>query len=92
MEYVECLYDRYIKDFKCKYYLIKSTKRFLDEEDRIEVYGVKIDKLNNLGQVLDSSLVKDVGINKTDVQNFIKSLQDGQVTPLSLEEVVDDHI
>lgn len=92
MEQFECLYDRYIRDFRCKYYLIKSTKKFLDEEDKIEIYGVKIDKINKEGQVLDSNLVKDVGINKADVQNFIKFLNDGQVTPLSLEDVVADHI
>ena len=90
MEQVECLYDRYIKDFRCKYYMTKSTKQYIDDKDTVSVFGVKIDKLDKLGSVISSASVSDVGINETDVRQFIKLLNDGRVTPITLEDIVKD--
>lgn len=90
MEQVECLYDRYIKDFRCKYYMTKSTKQYIDDKDTVSVFGVKIDKLDKLGSVISSASVSDVGINETDVRQFIKKLNDGRVTPITLEDIVKD--
>ena len=45
MEQVECLYDRYIQNFRCKYYMTKTTKKYIDDSDIVSSFGVKIDKL-----------------------------------------------
>jgi len=92
MENSVCLYDRYIKDFRCKYYITKSTKKFVTGEDLISCYGVKIDKLDCAGKLLSSAEAQDVGINETDVREFIKRLNDGGVTPITLNDIVADMI
>lgn len=90
MENSICLYDRYIKDFRCKYYITKSIKQFVTGEDLVNCFGVKIDKLNKDGKILSSAEVGDVGINETDVREFIKLLNDGAVTPITLNDIVSD--
>ena len=91
MELNEFLYERYIKDFKCKYYITKNTKKYIDERDTVNFYGVKIDKIDNDGSVISSASVKNVGINENDVKNFIKILEEGKVTPITLEDIVKDY-
>ena len=90
MEQVECLYDRYIQDFRCKYYMTKTTKKFIDDKDTVNSYGVKIDKISNRGKLLSSVSVDNVGINENDVRLFIKALNDGRVTPITLEDIIKD--
>ena len=92
MELVECLYDRYIKDFRCKYYMTKTTKKFIDNKDTVKSFGVKIDKLSHNGEILSSACVNNVGINENDVRSFIKTLTDGKVTPITLEDIVNDRL
>jgi hypothetical protein len=87
-----CLYDRYIKDFRCKYYITKATKKFITVEDLINCFGVKIDKLDEHGELLSSAEVNDIGINEMDVRGFIKLLNDGDVTPITLNDIVSDMI
>ena len=90
MEHEECLYDRYIKDFRCKYYMTKTTKKFIDDKDTVNSFGVKIDKLSRKGKLLSTARVNNVGINEHDVRRFIKLLNDGSVTPITLEDIVKD--
>lgn len=90
MEEMECLYDRYIQDFRCKYYMTKTTKKFIDDSDTVNSFGVKIDKISNTGKLLSSVSVNNVGINENDVRTFIKLLNDGKVTPITLEDIVRD--
>ena len=90
MEQVECLYDRYIKDFRCKYYMTKTTRKYIDDDDTVNAYGVKIDKISRKGKVISTVTVQDVGINENDVRLFIKLLNDGKVTPITLEDIVND--
>lgn len=90
MEQIECLYDRYIKDFRCKYYMTKTTKKFIDVGDEVNSFGVKIDKISSNGQLLSSACVDNVGINENDVRTFIKLLNDGKVTPITLRDIVKD--
>ena len=90
MEQIECLYDRYIRDFRCKYYMIKTTRKFIDNNDTINTFGVKIDKFSRSGILISSASVNDVGINENDVKSFIKLLNDGRVTPISLKDIVND--
>ena len=90
MEQIECLYDRYIRDFRCKYYMIKTTRKFIDNNDTINIFGVKIDKFSQSGILLSSASVNDVGINENDVKSFIKLLNDGRVTPITLRDIVND--
>lgn len=92
MESSVCLYDRYIKNFRCRYYITKSTKQFLTGEDLVNCFGVKIDKLDEEGKVLSTAEVDDVGINETDVREFIKLLKDGKVTPITLNDIVSDTV
>ena len=92
MEDSICIYERYIKDFRCKYYITKSTKQFVTGKDLINCYGVKIDKLDSDGNILSSAKVSDIGINETDVRSFIKRLNDGKVTPITLNDIVTDMI
>lgn len=90
MEESVCLYDRYIKDFRCKYYITKSTKKFVTGDSLVNCFGVKIDKLDDSGKLLSSAGVDDVGINERDVKDFVKVLNDGQVTPITLNDIVID--
>ena len=90
MEQIECLYDRYIKDFRCKYYMTKTTRKFIDDNDTVNSFGVKIDKISNTGKLLSTVSVNDVGINENDVRTFIKLLNDGRVTPITLKDIVND--
>ncbi len=90
MEQIECLYDRFIKNFRCKYYMTKTTKKFIDDNDTVSSFGVKIDKISHSGKLLSSVCVNNVGINENDVRSFIKSLNDGKVTPITLEDIVKD--
>lgn len=90
MEQVECLYVRYIKDFRCKYYMTKTTKKFIDDNDIVNSFGVKIDKISFSGKLLSSASVNNIGINENDVRSFIKSLNDGKVTPITLDDIVND--
>lgn len=90
MEQKICLYDRYIKDFRCKYYITKATKKFIDDTDTINSFGIKIDKFARNGRLLSSAAVYNVGINENDVRTFIKKLKDGMVTPITLEDIVKD--
>lgn len=90
MEDTVCLYDRYIKEFRCKYYITKSTKKFLSGEDTVKCYGVRIDKLDDTGKLLSTAKVDEVGINEDDVRSFLKVLKDGQVTPITLNDIVTD--
>lgn len=90
MEQIECLYDRFIKDFRCKYYMTRTTKKFIDDKDTINSFGVKIDKISSSGKLLSTACVNNIGINENDVRKFIKSLNDGKVTPITLEDIVKD--
>ena len=90
METIECLYDRYIKDFRCKYYMTKTTRKFIDDNDTVNSFGVKIDKVSHNGELLSSDSVNNVGINENDVRSFIKLLNDGKVTPITLRYIVND--
>ena len=90
MEQIECLYDRYIKDFRCKYYMTKTTRKFIDDTDTVSSFGVKIDKVSRGGKLLSSACVNNIGINENDVRSFIKTLNEGKVTPITLEDIVND--
>lgn len=90
MEQIECLYDRYIQNFRCKYYMTKTTRKYIDDSDTVNSFGVKIDKISLNGAVLSTMSVNNVGINESDVRSFIKSLNDGMVTPITLEDIVND--
>ena len=90
MEQIECLYDRYIQDFRCKYYMTKTTKKFIDDNDSVNSFGVKIEKLNSRGRIVSSACVNDIGINENDVRAFIKVLDEGMVTPITLKDIVKD--
>ena len=90
MEQVECLYDRYIQDFRCKYYMTKTTRKYIDDSDTVNSFGVKIDKLSSSGKLIASASVNNVGINESDVRSFIKTLNDGLVTPVTLKDIVND--
>lgn len=90
MEQIECLYDRYIKDFRCKYYMTNTTRKYIDDKDTVKSYGVRIEKISKKGELLSVASVSNVGINENDVKTFIKKLKDGSVTPISLEYIVHD--
>jgi len=90
MEQVECLYDRYIQNFRCKYYMTKTTRKYIDDSDTVSSFGVKIDKFSSSGKLISSASVNNVGINESDVRLFIKTLNDGLVTPITLKDIVND--
>ena len=90
MEQIECLYDRYIQDFRCKYYMTKTTRKYIDDNDTVSSFGVKIDKLSSNGKLISSASVNNIGINESDVRLFIKTLNDGLVTPVTLKDIVND--
>ena len=90
MEQIECLYDRYIKGFRCKYYMTKTTKKFIDDEDTVNSFGVKIDKISRGGKLLATASVNNVGINENDVRYFVKVLKEEKVTPITLKDIIKD--
>lgn len=69
------VYEEYTSKYKCNYYLVESTKKFVDNGDTIATFGIKIERLKDDGQVRDFIILDDVGINKEDVTLCIESLK-----------------
>lgn len=72
---LEKVYEEYTNNYKCNYYLIESTKRFVDNGDIINTFGIRIETLKDNGQVETSVILDNVGINKEDVKNCIDRLK-----------------
>ena len=70
--------------------MTKTTRKYIDESDTVNSYGIKIDKISRDGRLLSSASVNNVGINENDVRTFIKKLKDGFVTPITLQDIVND--
>ena len=73
-----------------KWLRAKTTRRYIDDSDTVSSFGVKIDKLSSSGKLISSASVNNVGINESDVRSFIKTLNDGLVTPITLKDIVND--
>lgn len=69
------VYEEYRNNYKCNYYLIESTKTFVDNGDIINTFGIRIEKLKDNGQVDTNIILDNVGINKEDVKNCIDRLK-----------------
>lgn len=69
------VYEEYTNKYKCNYYLIESTKTFVDNGDIINTFGIRIEKLKDNGQVDTNIILDNVGINKEDVKNCIDRLK-----------------
>lgn len=41
MKSLNLIYERYVSDFKYKYYIVKSIKKFKDFNDEIEIFRYK---------------------------------------------------
>ena len=78
---MECVYERYIKDFRCKYYILKATKGYV---------GIKVEKLNANGTVLEESTVKNVDKDEGKVRELLNIINKGKVTPITLKDVIAD--
>lgn len=85
-----CIADVSIEDCRYLYYLVEKNKEF-EEKGKIDIYGVKIQKLKE-NNVIDESIVNDIFIDKHQTINFINYLKDNTVTPISLEYIVEDYI
>ncbi len=84
---MECMYERYIKDFRCKYYILKRTERYLDDG---EMYGIMIEKLDLNGKVIESAVVNSVDNNEPKVRKLIAKLNKARVTPVTLNDIIVD--
>ena len=78
---MECVYERYIRDFRCKYYILKATKGYV---------GIKIEKLNPNGEILEESTVENVDKDENKVRELLKIITKGKVTPITLKDVIVD--
>lgn len=76
MRKTECIYQKYVDDFKCNYYLLESTKKFVDTGDKMRVFDIEIEKVLTNGEIMDKIKLQNVGINKMDV---IEQIKEGQV-------------
>ena len=77
------VYEEYTNNYKCNYYLIESTKRFMDNGDIINTFGIKIERLKDNGQVDTSIILNNVGINKEDVKTCIDRLKERSIQNIS---------
>lgn len=77
------VYEEYTNKYKCNYYLIESTKRFVDNGDIITTFGIKIEKLKENGQVDRSIILDNIGINKEDVKMCIGILKEKSLDNIS---------
>ena len=82
------LYSWYVNNYKCKYYITQTIKTFQDGQEDINSYGIKIDLISKENSVQDSVLLNEIGINETDVRNYIKNLYNGQVTPKNFKQML----
>lgn len=81
----EKIYSRYLKKYKCEYYITRSVKTFEAGDDKIASYGIKIEKIVRKNEK-ESVEIKHVGINKLDVKIYLKELYDSFTTPKKLKE------
>lgn len=75
MEKLHCVYNSYIDNFKCKYNITKATKQFVDNGDKIDTFGIIIDEISSVGNVIKTTKIENVGINKRDVEDCINRLR-----------------
>lgn len=73
---IEYIYENYSDNYKCNYYLLESTKKFVDTGDKVTAFDIKIEKVLRNGEILETYKVVNVGINKRDV---IEQIKEGQV-------------
>ncbi len=76
--------------FLLNYQLIESE--FVVDGVVVDGFGVKIDKTDSNGTMIDSSLVENITANRQKAVHFLKMLAGGQVTPCTLTELVEDFI
>lgn len=81
----EKIYLRYLRKYRCEYYITRSVKTFETGNDKIASYGIKIEKIVSKNKK-ESIEIKHVGINKIDVRIYLKTLYDSFVTPEKLKE------
>ena len=79
---MECVYERYIKDFRCKYYILKATKGYV---------GIKIEKVNPHGKILEEATVENVDRDEGKVRELLRRINNGKVTPITLKDVIADN-
>ena len=77
---IDKVYEEYATKYKCKYYLIETTKRFVDNGDIINTFGIRIETLNKLGQVDKNIVLDNIGINKEDVKRCIEILKQQNIS------------
>lgn len=76
--------------FLLNYQLIESE--FVVDGVVVDGFGVKIDKTDSNGTMIDSSSVENITANRQKAVHFLKMLVGGQVTPCTLTELVEDFI
>ncbi len=80
---MECVYEKYIRDFRCKYYILKATKDYV---------GIKIEKLNPNGEILEECAVENVDKDERKVRELLSRINKGKVTPITLKDVIADNV
>ena len=78
---MECVYEKYIRDFRCKYYILKTTKGYV---------GIKIEKINPSGEILEECSVENVDKDERKVRELLRRINKGKVTPITLKDVIAD--
>lgn len=79
------VYSRYLRKFRCKYSITRTVKTFTTGSDKVNSYGIKIEKIANRNKK-ESIEIKHVGINELDVKIYLKELYDNFTTPEKLKE------
>lgn len=78
-------HSRYLRKYRCKYYITRSVKTFTTGQDKVNSYGIKIEKIVSKNRK-ESVEIKHVGINELDVKIYLKELYDTFTTPEKLKE------
>ena len=81
-----------ILDDNYKYYLVgpASEERRMSNDDF--KYGIKIDKYNSNGEIIESKCVQHIFESKEKMIKAIRILNKLQVTPITLEDIVMDNV
>jgi len=84
------IYDyEYQVPIELEYYVLESKINYKDKFDDKKVYGIGIAKKVN-ETCYEESVVKNLSSCISEVKSVINKLADNEVTPISLESILDD--
>ncbi|MDD6484844.1 MAG: DUF6514 family protein [Clostridiales bacterium] len=85
--------EEYLNDAELRYYIVVQSisERYSD----LESYGVRVEKINVYeggGKSVETKQINNIFYKKSDIEEFVRIIKQGKVTPTSLYDVVEDYI